>query len=136
MTTLSKEDLRLLMLEKEKSIKSLRQKLSDEESALYKLSQKYNDEYGCFHHCPICDKQSEYSHEESYNHLLICDDCGENAVNQSGIKPVYDSDSDSGDNPVYINKIKCWRRYKFGGFITLIDKHDCIDQEEFYARNF
>ena len=136
MSELSKEELRNIIQGKEQSIANLRRKLSDEESSLYKLNQKYNDKYGSFHYCPMCNKQSEYSHEESYNHLLICSDCDKKSVNQNGLKPIYDSDSDSGDNPIYIDDIKCWRRYKFGGFITLIDKHDCQDETEFYARNF
>lgn len=41
---------------------------------------------------------------------------------------------DVGDNPVYIDGEKCWRVYKFGGFVTLWDPFDCDSIDEFSSR--
>jgi hypothetical protein len=39
---------------------------------------------------------------------------------------------DHGENPVFIDGIKCWRRYRFGGHIALRDTFDCESLQEFY----
>ena len=63
---------------------------------------------------------------------LVCPDCQENAVNADGDSPVHLSWDDDGDNPVFLDGVKCWRRYKFGGYITMRDVHDFPTLSEFY----
>jgi len=78
----------------------------------------------------------------------VCEDCDRLAVGESGDSPwhQYPPDEeppetepgvirlgpDRGENPVYIAGAKCWRRYRFGGWITRRDAFDCESVEEFH----
>lgn len=79
---------------------------------------------------------------------FVCDECNSRAVNADGEDPwhgwppgeepdtepgVIRMAPDHGENPVYIDGIKCWRRYRFGGHIAFRDTFDCNSLEEFYA---
>ena len=40
-----------------------------------------------------------------------------------------------GDNPVFIDGQKCWRRYRFSASITRRDDHDSDSVEEFHEKH-
>jgi hypothetical protein len=102
--------------------------------------------------CAICGNDLYQPLSSTYPNL-VCEECDQKAVNEDGENPVYghayreklksESDdpesvnvpSDAGENPVFIDGHKCWRRYKFGGYITRLDQFDCDTLREFVARH-
>ena len=85
--------------------------------------------------CSICrtplanpDVARHYPH-------YVCRDCDRRAVNEAGVPPLLESPAGNGDNPVFIDGHKCWRRYRFGGYITMRDPYDCASINEFYRRS-
>lgn len=89
--------------------------------------------------CPICasDLLKDFDEAEFPRNYrgLICRKCDEKAVNSEGFAP-EEYWYDDGDNPVFIDSTKCWRRYRFGGWVTMVDPYDCDTLDEFYERVF
>jgi hypothetical protein len=98
--------------------------------------------------CPICGGKGGGTSGSYPN--VVCDECDERAVNEVGEgpwhgwppseKPESDDDviqmpPDDGENPVFIDGQKCWRRYRFGGWVTMMDEHDYDSLEEFYEKH-
>lgn len=84
--------------------------------------------------CPICGDEPAYIDFSTYPYE-VCSDCDKKAVNEDGQKARSDPKGDWGDNPVYVDGEKCWRRYRFGGWVTMKDMHDCESLEEFYQKH-
>lgn len=85
--------------------------------------------------CSICGKDlAEPAFARNYPNF-VCRECDDRAVNSRGEPPEWYSQHDSGENPVFIDGKKCWRRYRYGGYITMLDDMDCQDIGEFYDKH-
>ena len=83
--------------------------------------------------CALCRNPMPFA-GESYPYL-VCDACDARAVNAAGSAPTTNSVNDDGENPVWIGGQKCWRRYRFGGWVTMHDPDDCSTEAGFLKRH-
>lgn len=88
--------------------------------------------------CPTCGGEIKGDRDTYVN--LVCDDCDDRAVNENSEKPESEDGTiqmapDRGENPVFIDGEKCWRRYRFGGWLTMKDEHNCDSVEDFYEKH-
>ena len=110
-----------------------------------RVSQADSKETNAIAYCSICgDDLSNPEFALGYPNT-VCQECNKEAVNEEGETPWYGSPpdqestpgvADSGENPVFIDGIKCWRRYRFGGHIARRDAFDCDSISEFYSRHY
>jgi O-acetyl-ADP-ribose deacetylase (regulator of RNase III) len=91
------------------------------------MSDELPDGYPQF--CAICgDHIDEGLHDVYAN--PVCRDCDSRAVSEPGV-PAEES-----DNPVFIDGIRCFRRYRHGGWVSQRDALGCDDYTEFYERHY
>ena len=127
-----RDKARELINKTEKDIQILINQLHNKENELQSLKTNFTKLFGSMFLCPICkDPHEDQRFAQGYKDLLICEKCSTRALNMSSNIPAHDSNLDEGDNPVYIDGLKSWRRYKFGGFITLLDPNNCSDFTDF-----
>lgn len=109
--------------------------------------------HGSVLHCAVCEERFEVypPHFTVEYPFLVCQECDSEAVTADGEEPkhgneyvgrdaviekdgkkVHRMDLDIGDNPVFIDSKKCWRLYKFGGWVTLRDPWECDSIDEFF----
>lgn len=107
------------------------EKFDSKRNMLFSFAEKFDrDKTKINAHCAICNLPLKDFFATYPN--PICNDCDERALNVKGKIPLHNSFGDLGDNPVFIDGYKCWRRYRFGGYITMLDKFDCKDIGQFY----
>ena len=85
--------------------------------------------------CSICTRNGcddYYLSNGAHYPSLVCRDCDKKAVNSRGDEPMHDDVRAFGENPVFIDGVKCWRRYRHGGYKTMRDMHDLPTLKDFY----
>ena len=81
------------------------------------------------HFCSICGDRFDHLLSTTYANP-ICDDCDTRAVTEPGVP------ARKGDNPVFIDGIRCFRRYKMGGWLSQRDTLGCDDYDDFYDTHY
>jgi hypothetical protein len=84
--------------------------------------------------CAVCGAEMDRFFADYPN--SVCRQCEKRTLNGANKAANFNSNFDDGDNPVFIDGMKCWRRYRFGGFVTMRDLHDCATLEEFYRKHY
>jgi len=83
--------------------------------------------------CAICGSSTEFT-GESYPHL-VCGACDSLALTENGRRPAVDPTADTGENPVFVVGRRCWRRYRFGGWLTMADPDGVASLEAYYEKH-
>ena len=65
----------------------------------------------------------------------VCPRCDALALNDAARPAHATADGADGDNPVSIEGKQCWRHYRAGGWVTMVDVDNCRDLFEFCKRN-
>ena len=81
------------------------------------------------HFCSICGDTFNGIPHTTYSNP-VCDDCDSRAVSEPGVP------ARQGDNPVFIDGIRCFRRYKMGGWLSQRDALGCDVYDEFYETHY
>ena len=106
--------------------------------------------------CAICHEPFGWIYQVAGSNYeyLVCQECDAKAITADGEEPkhgneyvgretVIEKTEDTirireaparGDNPVYVEGMKCWQNYKFGGWETFYDPFDCDSINEFFDR--
>ncbi len=79
--------------------------------------------------CRVCGGRVSEADEHEYPGL-VCDFCDQRAVDLEG-RPASANSYGEGSNPIIINGVLCWRRYRFGGWVTRRDDVGAASVEEF-----
>lgn len=83
--------------------------------------------------CAICAGLLYHALETARSYLgMVCNGCDSRALNSAGA-PAY-SYLDAGDNAVFIDGLRCWRRYRHGGYITMWDEFESASEQASYLR--
>ena len=79
--------------------------------------------------CAICGDSIDDGPLSTYANP-VCRDCDTRAVSEPGVP------AEKEDNPVYVDGIRCFRRYRHGGLVSQRDALGCDDYTEFYERHY
>lgn len=85
--------------------------------------------------CSFCGAAHPDPHFARNYYAMVCRECERRSLNLKGQAPTHESMQDDGDNPVFIDAIQCWRRYRFGGFVTMKDEDLCPDLMAFCRKH-
>ena len=85
--------------------------------------------------CSFCGIKLDYPEVAKQYPGSVCRQCDKKAVNSAGKLAHFSSILEEGDNPVFIDGVGCWRRYRFGGYVTMRDDDNCPDLEKFYTNH-
>lgn len=83
--------------------------------------------------CSICGRPDDRGAAFRAQYpMAVCTACDLRGLNSEGRRPAHESNFDSGDNPVFIDGHQCWRRYRFGGYVTMRDPENATDVGTFF----